>query len=130
MLKGSPGIGFMRDATRGGLAGVLCELAGKTGLGIEINEENIPVREEVNGMCELLGFDPLHVANEGKIILVAAERYGKKILEIMKKDKQGKTSAIIGKITEGHKGKVLLNTTSGGKRWIDIPTGEQLPRIC
>ena len=130
ILNGSPGARFMRDATRGGLAGVLFEFAEKTGFGIEIEESEIPVRPEVNGMCELLGFDPLHVANEGKFILVAAQRYGNKILEIMKKDKNGKSSAIIGKIVDGHKHKVLLHTASGGKRWIDLPTGEQLPRIC
>ncbi len=130
ILMNAGGIRFMRDATRGGLAAVLCEFAEKSGLGIEIDETSIPVKLEVKAMCELLGFDPLTIANEGKVVMVVDKRWGKRVLEIMKKNKKGKNSAVIGRIVEDHKGKVQLRTSSGGSRWIDLPAGEQLPRIC
>jgi len=120
----------MRDATRGGLAAVLCEFAEKSGLGIEINEANIPVKDEVRGICELLGFEPLHLANEGKVLMIAGKRSGNKVLEKMKEQKVGKDSAIIGRMVKDHPKKVKLITSSGGSRWIDLPAGEQLPRIC
>jgi hydrogenase expression/formation protein HypE len=124
------GIRFMRDATRGGLAAVLCEFAEKSGFGIEIDETKIPVQQEVRAMCELLGFDPVTIANEGKVVLVVDKRQGEDVLEIMKRNKKGKNSAVIGRIVEDHKGKVRLITSSGGSRWIDLPAGDQLPRIC
>jgi hydrogenase expression/formation protein HypE len=130
ILRNSGGVRFMRDATRGGLAAVLCEFAEKSGLGIEITEADVPVKDEVRGICELLGFDPLHLANEGKVILVAGKQSGRKVLEVMRKHKPGKEGAIIGRMVSEHPGKVKLITTSGGSRWIDLPAGEQLPRIC
>jgi hydrogenase expression/formation protein HypE len=130
ILRNSAGVRFMRDATRGGLAAVLCEFAEKSGLGIEITEADVPVKDEVRGICELLGFDPLHLANEGKVILVAGKQNGRKILEVMRKQKTGKDGAIIGRMVSEHLGKVKLITSSGGSRWIDLPAGEQLPRIC
>ncbi|MCX6243858.1 MAG: hydrogenase expression/formation protein HypE [Bacteroidetes bacterium] len=130
ILHNSEGVRFMRDATRGGLAAVLCEFAEKSGYGIEIDERTVPVKEEVNGMCELLGFDPLHVANEGKVVMVVEKKYVEEVLCIMKRQNQGKKSAVIGRIVEDHKKKVKLRTVSGGSRWIDLPAGEQLPRIC
>lgn len=121
---------FMRDATRGGLSTVICELAESSNTGIDLFEENIPVRESVRGMCEILGFDPLYVANEGKVILVVADKDAEKAVEIMKKHEEGKEATIIGAVVEEHSGKAWLNTEIGGKRIIDMLAGEQLPRIC
>jgi hydrogenase expression/formation protein HypE len=130
ILANSGGVRFMRDATRGGLAAVLCEFAEMTGFGIDIDEANIPVREEVRGLCELLGFEPLHQANEGKVVIVAGKRESSKILDLMQRQKDGKGSAIIGRIVSEHPSRVRQFTTSGGSRWVDLPFGEQLPRIC
>ena len=120
----------MRDPTRGGIATVLNELVQEKPYGIEIAESKIPVSPEVRSMCEILGYDPLYIANEGKVVIVAGEQDSEKILQIMKQEKHGKKSRIIGHITEEHPGKVILKTRTGGKRIIDIMTGDQLPRIC
>jgi hydrogenase expression/formation protein HypE len=120
----------MRDPTRGGVATVLNELASKTGLGIEIDESALPLSRGVSAMCEILGFDPLHIANEGKVILVAAKEEGGRILDIMKNNDLGRQSAVIGRITSGHPGKVVMKTETGGKRIIDSLTADPLPRIC
>ncbi len=124
------GIRFMRDATRGGLAAVMAELCMNRSFGIDLNEQKIPVSEGVRGMCELLGFDPLHIANEGKVVMVAAPDKANSLLEKMHQHPLGYNSAIIGKITAEHPGKVWLHTFVGGKRLVDLPAGEQLPRIC
>jgi hydrogenase expression/formation protein HypE len=121
---------FMRDVTRGGLAAVLNELSEMTGKGISIEEESVPVNEPVRGLCEMLGFDPLYLANEGKLILVVDKGDESKALEIMKKDELGKHSAVIGKITQENNSIVTLNTPAGGRRIIYMPSGMQLPRIC
>ena len=121
---------FMRDPTRGGVATVLNELAAKTGLGIEIDESALPVSKGVSAMCELLGFDPLHIANEGKVLIVAEKGEGDHILEIMRKNNLGTHSAIIGRVTGNHPRKVVLKTETGGRRIIDSLTGDPLPRIC
>jgi hydrogenase expression/formation protein HypE len=121
---------FMRDPTRGGVAAVLNELAGKTGMGIEINEAALPVRNSVRAMCELLGFDPLHVANEGKVVIVAPEINASEILEILKNFEYGKDCAIIGRMLTDHPGRVVLKNITGGRRIIDSLSGDQLPRIC
>lgn len=121
---------FMRDATRGGLATVLCELAQNKNFGIEINEENLPVKENVRGMCELLGFDPLYVANEGKVVMVVAAEDSDRVLAELKNDKFGLEASIIGEIVDDHKGKAWITTGIGGRRIIDMLAGEQLPRIC
>ena len=121
---------FMRDPTRGGVATVLNELVTKIGLGIEIDESVLPVTKGVKAMCEVLGFDPLHIANEGKVILVATEEEGLKILEILKKNDQGLQSAIIGRVVSDHPGKVVLKNETGGRRIVDSLSGDQLPRIC
>jgi hydrogenase expression/formation protein HypE len=121
---------FMRDATRGGLATVLVELAEQKKTGIEINEIKIPVRDNAKGMCELLGFDPLYIANEGKIVVVVSSEDADAVLTEMKKHPLGKDSSIIGEITGNHKGMVVMQTSVGGKRIIDMPAGELLPRIC
>jgi len=121
---------FMRDPTRGGVATVLNELVGKTQLGIEIDESALPMNAGVKAMCELLGFDPLHIANEGKVIIVAGEKEGLEILEVLKKNKLGTKSTIIGRIVSNHPGKVVLKNETGGRRIIDSLSGDQLPRIC
>lgn len=129
-LSVSDQIRFMRDATRGGLATVLCELAENKHFGIEINENALPVNENVRGMCELLGFDPLYVANEGKVLMVVGQKDADKVLEILRINELGQESAIIGKVVEEHRGKAWLTTGIGGRRIIDMLAGEQLPRIC
>ncbi|MBN1183956.1 MAG: hydrogenase expression/formation protein HypE [Bacteroidales bacterium] len=121
---------FMRDATRGGVATVLAEVTKKHKLGIEIEEDAIPIRESVKGLCEIFGFDPLYVANEGKVVMIIAAEDVKKALEIMKNEPTGMDSIQIGNVTTRHPGKVVLNTSIGGKRMVDMLAGEQLPRIC
>jgi len=123
-------IHFMRDATRGGLATVTVEICQNKDYGVELIESQISVNEEVRGFCELLGFDPMYVANEGKFVLIVAEKDSEKALQIMKSDDLGKQAAIIGTINDNYKGLALLQTSIGGKRIIDMPAGEQLPRIC
>ena len=130
VLLQSTSVKFMRDPTRGGIATVLNELTEKMNFGIDIEEEKLPIGKGVRAMCELLGFDPLYIANEGKVILIAGEDEGQKILEIMKKNPLGQQSAIIGKIVNDHPGRVVLKTDGGGKRIIDSLTGDPLPRIC
>ena len=130
VLDQTEGVKFMRDPTRGGVATVLNELAGKINHGIEINEQDLPVAHGVSALCEILGFDPLHIANEGKVLIVAAPEYASNILDIMKKNSLGRQSAIIGRVTGDHPGKVILKTETGGKRIIDSLTGDPLPRIC
>jgi len=120
----------LRDPTRGGLATALNEIAEQSGVGIEIEEEKIPVKEEVRGVCEMLGFDPLYIANEGKLVAFVPQRDCLKILNVMRNNRYGKDSQIIGSVVARHKGKVLVNTSVGGERVLDMLTGEQLPRIC
>lgn len=121
---------FMRDPTRGGVATVLNELASKTGMGIEIEEKSLPVRNSVKAMCELLGFDPLHVANEGKVLIVASEDCAEDILATLRRNEYGKECAVIGRIVADHPGRVVLKNETGGRRIIDSLSGDQLPRIC
>lgn len=129
-LATSSSIHFMRDATRGGLATVLCELAINAGVGIEIKEDNLPVRENVRGICELLGFDPMYVANEGKVLIVVAAEDAENVLNVIKKNEFGKEAAIIGEIVGEHQRKAWITTGIGGRRIIDMLAGDQLPRIC
>lgn len=130
ILTVSDKVKFIRDATRGGVATILSELTENNNIGIEIEETAVPVNENVRGMCELLGFDPFYVANEGKIILVVSPEDAEKVVEVMRKNEFGKESAIIGEISDLHPGKAILKTEIGGKRIIDMLAGEQLPRIC
>ena len=129
VLDQSP-VKFMRDPTRGGVATVLNELADKIQLGIELDESALPVTNGVKAMCELLGFDPLHIANEGKVLMVASEKDGNAILEILKKNELGRKSSIIGRVVADHPGKVVLKNETGGRRIVDSLSGDQLPRIC
>ncbi len=130
ILDHSTGVKFMRDPTRGGVATVLNELAAKIKLGISIHEETIPVSKDVGAICEILGFDPLHIANEGKVLIVAGAEESHKIMEIMKSHPLGKDCAVIGQVVAEHPGKVVLNTGTGSRRIIDSLTGDPLPRIC
>ncbi len=127
---GQGSVHFMRDATRGGLATVLNEIADGAKVGIEIDEESIPVSDGVQGLCELLGLDPLYVANEGKIALVVAKEKSAAILEAMRAHPLGARAARVGVVTESHPGKAALKTAVGGSRIVDMLAGEQLPRIC
>lgn len=121
-------IKFSRDATRGGVAAVLNEIAEKSGKGFVIDEEKIPLRQDVAELCDTLGYDPLSVANEGAAVIVVSQEDADKVLEILKSTKTGKNACIIGQVV--NENKVMLNTISGGKRLIDLPPGELLPRIC
>lgn len=130
ILQSGADVKFMRDATRGGLATILCELAERKEFGIKLNEKDIPLNEKVRGLCEIFGFDPLFMANEGKVVIVAGKDSAEKIVSILHSHELGKDAAIIGEITEENKGLVVMNTGIGGSRLIDMPAGEQLPRIC
>ncbi len=130
ILKFKDKIKFMRDPTRGGLATVLNEMVSGGNFGILLSEEKIPVREEVKGFCELLGYDPLYLANEGKVIMVIAPQIAEKILNILRKNPLGKKAEIIGEITDKFIGMVGLKTRYGGTRVVDMLIGEQFPRIC
>jgi hydrogenase expression/formation protein HypE len=130
MMKAGLDIRFMRDATRGGLATVLAEITENKNFGMELWEDKIPVDERVRGMCELLGYDPLYVANEGKVVIVISAKDAEDAIRIMKKHKEGTNAGIIGEVSPDHPAKVWLKTSIGGSRIIDMPAGEQLPRIC
>lgn len=130
VLQSSKEICFMRDLTRGGLATVLNELAIMIQSGITINETSIPVDDPVKGLCEMLGFDPLYLANEGKVLIVAGAGEEKVVLDILRSDPLGKCSEIIGEVVQDKRNLVVLNTSVGGKRILDMLSGQQLPRIC
>jgi hydrogenase expression/formation protein HypE len=130
MLKASRQIHSLRDPTRGGLATTLNELAEQSKVGMRIEEEAIPVKDAVLGACELLGFDPLYVANEGKMIAVVSAAAADAILKAMRKHKYGKDAAIIGEVIADHPGRVVLKTALGSTRIVDMLVGDLLPRIC
>ncbi len=121
---------FMRDATRGGLGTVVAELVKGKEIGLQIDEEKLVIGEGVRGMCELLGFDPLYVANEGKILMVVDAADAEKAVSLMHEHPLGQYAAIVGTIDDSHQGKAWLNTVVGGKRIIEMLSGQQLPRIC
>jgi hydrogenase expression/formation protein HypE len=123
-------IHVLRDPTRGGVASALNEIAQQAKVGVAIHENEIRVKDEVRGACELLGFDPLYVANEGKFLCIAAQEKAKDIVETMRAHPLGKQATVIGTVTEGHPGRVLLKTGIGGTRIVEMISGEQLPRIC
>lgn len=130
MLNVEPKIAMLRDATRGGLAAVLNEIAQSANVGILIDEEKIPVRDEIRGVCEILGFDVLELANEGKIVAVVPADSAEKILSVMRKNVHGRDAAIVGEVVENSAGVVGLRTALGGVRVVDLPAGELVPRIC
>ena len=120
----------LRDATRGGVSAVLNEWAKQSNICIEIDEEKIPVCDEVKGICEILGFDAMSLANEGTFVLAIKKEDAQKALEVLQTFKEAKTASIIGKVTQQYEQRVILNSQWGTKRFLDIPTGELLPRIC
>jgi hydrogenase expression/formation protein HypE len=128
--QAGPGIRWMRDPTRGGVATSLNELARDCGLGVVLLEETIPVRDEVRGACELLGLDPLHIANEGQFLAVVAEGYAKIALNALQQTEGGESATIIGEIRAESSCAVLVTTRYGGSRIVDMLVGDPLPRIC
>ena len=130
VLRSASGVKFMRDPTRGGLATTLNEITEEGRLGMLINEKDVPVAEDVKGACQLLGLDPMYIANEGKVIVIVAPCDEDKALSAMRAHEYGKDAAVIGEVTANDPGKVLLRTTLGVTRIVDMLTAEQLPRIC
>jgi hydrogenase expression/formation protein HypE len=130
ILNICPQVRAMRDATRGGLATVLNEFAISSQVGIRIHEACLPVQEEVNGVCELLGLDPLYLANEGKLVVVVPRSHSESILAAMQNHPMGVNSQIIGEVLAAPAGVVLLKTNFGTERVVDRLVGDQLPRIC
>jgi len=130
MLAATKDIHCLRDATRGGLAAVLNELAEASKVGIEFEEQKVPVRPAVNAAGEMLGLDPLYIANEGKLVAFVSESQAEKALLAMRNHALGKDAALIGRVTAEHPGRVIAKTAIGGSRVVDLPAGELLPRIC
>ncbi len=130
MLAACPRIHCLRDPTRGGLATTLNEIAQKSGVSIRLEEEKIPVREEVRAACEMLGLDPLYVANEGKAVVVVPTEEAEHVLEAMRQNPYGKQAMLIGEVREEHPGRVILKTRLGTSRIVDMLVGDPLPRIC
>jgi len=130
MLEACPRIRCLRDPTRGGLATTLNEIAKKSGVSIQLEEEKIPVREEVRAACEMLGLDPLYVANEGKLVAIAPDSDAATVLHVMHQNSYGREATVIGEVHQGRPGRVSLRTRFGTSRIVDMLTGDPLPRIC
>ena len=130
MLEASPNIHCLRDPTRGGLATTLNELAKQSKVSIRIEEEKVPVREEVLAACEMLGFDPLYIANEGKLVAILSAEDTDKVLKAMLGNPYGKDASIIGEVRAEHPGRVVMKTCLGASRIVDMLVGDPLPRIC
>jgi hydrogenase expression/formation protein HypE len=120
----------LRDATRGGVSAVLNEWAKQSNICIEIDEANIPISDEVKGICEMLGFEAMTLANEGTFVLAIAKEDASKAIGVLHTFEEAKTASVIGKVTQQYEQKVILNSQWGTKRFLDVPTGELLPRIC
>ena len=130
LLAAAPGVRFLRDATRGGVATVLNEIAEASQVAVEIEEKATPIREEVKAFCEILGLDPLYLANEGKIVVVAPAEEAEQALAAMRAHPLGALAAVVGRVQPGRPGRVTMRTIFGGRRIVDMLVGEQLPRIC
>ncbi|MCO5243820.1 MAG: hydrogenase expression/formation protein HypE [Anaerolineae bacterium] len=130
LAVGGDHVHVLRDPTRGGVASALNEIAGSARIGIRLNEAAIPVWDQVRGACEILGLDPLYVANEGKLLAIVAPEAADAVLAAMQAHSLGREAAIIGEVTEEHRGRVVLRSRIGGSRVVDMISGEQLPRIC
>jgi hydrogenase expression/formation protein HypE len=130
MLAAGSEIHVLRDPTRGGLATTLNEIAAQSAVGIELREETIPIRDSVLAASEILGLDPLYVANEGKLVALLPKEQAQTVLAVMKKNPYGEEAAVIGEVKEENPGRVIMQTLIGGRRLVDMLTGEQLPRIC
>ncbi|HXH73205.1 MAG TPA: hydrogenase expression/formation protein HypE, partial [Mariprofundaceae bacterium] len=130
MVKAVPSIHCLRDPTRGGLATTLNELARQSAVGMQLDEAAIPVKQEVRAACELLGLDPLYIANEGKLVCICARKEAEAVLAAMHNHPLGHDAAIIGEVVEDSQQLVQMRTSFGGNRVVDWLAGEQLPRIC
>jgi hydrogenase expression/formation protein HypE len=130
MLEACPGIRCMRDPTRGGVSSALHELAAASRVGVKLTETAIPVRAEVKAACEMLGLDPLYVANEGKLLAVVPAADAEELVAVMRRHPLGRQAALIGEVVEDHPGMVTLRSRIGGERIVTMIAGEQLPRIC
>lgn len=130
MLRACPQLHCLRDPTRGGLATALWEIARASGVGLEVEEERVPVRREVRGVCELLGFDPLYLASEGRLLALCPPEAAGDLLAAMRSHPLGREAALIGRATAEHPGRVLLRTRVGGTRLLEPLSGGQFPRIC
>ena len=130
MLRATPGLHCMRDPTRGGLSSTLNEIAVQSRVGIELEEAAIPIRDEVKGACEMLGLDPLYVANEGKLIAIMEPQSAESVLAVMREHPQGHGAQIIGSVSDTDPGLVTMRTPLGTTRIVDMLAGDQLPRIC
>jgi hydrogenase expression/formation protein HypE len=130
MLRATREIRCMRDPTRGGVSSTLNEIAQQSCVGIELEERSIPVREQVRGACELLGLDPLYVANEGKLIALVAAEAAEQLLDAMRRHPLGHEAQLIGTVKQDHPGLVTMRTPLGTTRIVDMLAGDQLPRIC
>src|SRR5215208_3812996 len=130
MLNVSNQVHVLRDPTRGGLATTLNEIASQSNVGIWLNEEKIPVRPEVGAACEMLGFDPLYVANEGKVVVIVAREDAGSVIKAMRATRYGEDAIIVGEVVDNPRGRVLLKTALGTTRIVDMLAGEMLPRIC
>ena len=130
LLSGCSGVRVLRDPTRGGLATTLNEFIEGTALGIELEEDSVPVRDDVRAACDMLGLEPMYCANEGKIIAVVAPEQAERALEAMRSLPEGENAAIIGRVSEKYPGKLVVKTRLGGSRIMQKLTGAQLPRIC
>ncbi|MBO8126663.1 MAG: hydrogenase expression/formation protein HypE [Firmicutes bacterium] len=130
IFKVTPNVHVMRDPTRGGVATTLNEIAGQSGVGIKLVEADLPISQGVLGACEMLGFDPLYVANEGKVLVIVPAAESEEVLAAMRRHPLGKKSAVIGEVVAEHPGMVTLRTAFGGERILDMMEGELLPRIC
>jgi len=130
ILTACPNVRCLRDATRGGIATVLNEVAQNSQVGIILDEAAVPLREEVKGFCEILGLDPLYLANEGKLVCVVAANETDAALTAMRANPLGEMGSVIGRVTEAPAGTVVMETTFGGRRVVDMLVGDQLPRIC
>ena len=130
LLRAAPDTRFLRDPTRGGVATVLNDIAEAAQVAIEIDEAATPIRDEVRGFCEILGLDPLYLANEGKVVAVVPCAQSKAALEAMRGHRLGRDARIIGHVVDGEAGRVTMHTIFGGNRIVDMLVGEQLPRIC
>jgi hydrogenase expression/formation protein HypE len=130
LLDNGIDVHFMRDATRGGVATVLNEIAQQAGIAVAIDEDSLPVHEEVRGVAEILGIDPLYIANEGKLVALVAAEDAERALELMRSRPEGQEAAIIGEVRPEPDGMVFLRTGFGGTRVVDMLIGDPLPRIC
>jgi len=130
LVQAAPGLRCMRDLTRGGLSSAIHEIADRSRVGVELEESMIPIREEVRGACEMLGLDPLYVANEGKLIAFVAPESADVLLSVMRRHPLASQSEIIGTVTEANRGLVTMRTSLGTTRIVDMLAGDQLPRIC